>query len=267
MAILTVSRQFGSGSTEVLKDILSSLHYALVDKRAILGDIRARSVKWETWAKEIDETTPSLWEKYDRSFRGSGALVQSILLNYALQDHVILKGRGANFLLTGVPHAFRTRFVAPLDQRLERITMRDSVDEDTARLLIEKTDQGRAGFVKALYGKDVNDPRNYDAVFDTGSQSGADIVELIKQTLIARSELKTSDAQKLLSRRAVSAGIKAKLITDPRLYVPVLDVECTETELVLRGIVRSPDQFRRIVEAARELAGEWPVKVELRYRV
>jgi cytidylate kinase len=267
MAILTVSRQYGSGSSVVNREIMTSLHYTLVDKEVLLKDIRATSAKWETWAKELDDIAPHFWEKYDRSFRGFGALLQSILLNYALRDNVILRGRGANFLLEGIPHAFRIHLVAPLDVRIERISLRDSIDQETARLVIEKTDGGKAGFVQALYGKDWEDDRYYDAVFDTGRQAAEEVGRIVERALVERNDLKTQAALNLLSLRAVSAKIKAKLITDPRLYVPVLDVVSTETEVVLRGIVRNSDQFRRIVDAALELAGEWPLKIELRYRV
>jgi osmotically-inducible protein OsmY len=53
---------------------------------------------------------------------------------------------------------------------------------------------------------------------------------------------------------------------DSRLYVPVLEVDCSDREIVLRGIVRNSVQYEGIVETARELAGDTPVKVELRYR-
>lgn len=267
MAILTVSREYGSGSKEIIREIMSSLHYSLVDKKVVLKDVAESGVKWETWAKELDHTSPSLWEKYDRSFRGFGALLQSILFGYALQDDVILKGRGANFLLEGIPHAYRVRLVAPLEKRIAYIAMRDSLDSETAQLVIERADAEKAGFVHALYGKNVKKAKHYDAVFDTGEQTAEEITDIIKKSLKERDELKTPEAVKLLSMRAVSAKIKAKLFMDPRLYVPVLDVDCTETDIVLRGIVRNSDQFKRIAAAAKETAGEWPLKVELRYRV
>jgi cytidylate kinase len=266
MAILTTSREFGSGNMEIVRAIMASLHYTFVDKEVLFKEIRAIGGKWEIWAKELDESCPRFWEKYDRSFKGYGALLQSIQLRYALQDNVVLRGRGANFLMEGIPYAYRIRVVGLLEDRIERITVRESIDQETARWLIEKSDRERAGFVHALYGKDMTDPQFYDAVFDKGRQSLDEIIETVKQTLLARDKLKTDSAQRLLSMRAVSAKIKARLIMDPLLYVPILDVECTETELVLRGIVRNSDQYTGIVEAARELAADLPLKVELRYR-
>ncbi len=267
MAILTVSRAYGSGSKEIITEIMNSLNYSLVDKKVLMNDIGESGVKWQTWARELDEISPSFWERYDRSFRGFGALLQSILLNYALQDNVILKGRGANYLLEGIPYAYRIRLVASLEKRVEYITQRDSLDSETARFVIDRADAEKAGFVYALYGKDVKEAQGYDAVFDTSDQAVQAITEIIKKSLVERDALETPEAHKLLSLRAVSIKIKAKIIMDPRLYVPVLDVDCTERGIVLRGIVRNSEQFKRIVAAAQEVAGDWPLKVELRYRV
>jgi cytidylate kinase len=267
MAILTASRQFGSGSREIIQAVAASLHYVQVDREVLLNEIREIGGKWEEWAREFDEKSPSIWERYDRSFKGFQAIFQSILLKFALRDNVVLTGRGANFLLEGIPHAYRIRVIAPLDDRIERVMIRDSLDRDAARQLVEKTDRERAGFVQTVYGKDVSDPRGYDAVFDSARQSLSEIAEVVKQTLLAKDESKTEVAQRLLFMRSASARLTTAIVTDPRLYVPILQVDATEEELVLRGIVRNTDEFRRIVEAARQLAADAPLKIELNYRI
>jgi cytidylate kinase len=266
MAILTVSRQFGSGSREIIRTIVTTLRYAQVDKEVLLEEIQAMGGKWSQWVEEFDESTPSIWERHDRSFIGFRALLQSILLKYALRDYVVLTGRGANFLLEGIPHAYGIRIVAPQDERIERVSMRDSIDRDTARRLTEKTDKERRGFVHALYGKDASDPQGYDAVFDSGLQTLDEIITVVKTTLAARDALKTDAGQKTLLIRAASAKVKAGLVTDSRLFVPILDVEPAADELVLRGVVRTSDEFLRIVQAARILAEDVPLRIELRYR-
>ena len=267
MAILTTSREFGSGNMEIVRAIMVSFHYEYVDKVMLFEEIRAIGGEWERWAKELDESSPSFFEKYDRSFKGFAALLQSIQLRYALKDNVILRGRGANFLMEGIPHAYRIRVVGSLEDRIERVTARDLVDQETARWLIEKSDRERAGFVHALYDKDMSDPQFYDAVFDKGRQSIDEIIEIVKHALLARDELKTDAAQKLLSMRRAAARIKARIIMDPCLYIPVLEVDCTETEIAVRGIVRTSIQFEGIAHAARELAGDLPLSIELHYRV
>ena len=154
-----------------------------------------------------------------------------------------------------------------MEQRIERIAVWESVDRETARNIAKRSDRERAGFVYALYGKDLNNPQSYDAVFDTGITPADKIVNIVKDALLARDKLKTESAQNLLRMRAAAARVRAGLIIDTRLYVPTLEVLCTETELVLRGIVRNPDQYSRIEEAARYLAEDVPLKVELRFRL
>lgn len=266
MAIWTISRQFGSGIREIRYEIAAALHYAYADKKLIMNEIRERGGKWEKWANEFDQSTPTTWEKYDWSFKGFGALLQSVLLRHALQDNVILAGRGSNFLLEDIPHAYRVRFVAPIEQRIERIAQWESVDTKRALSIAKKTDRERAGFVSALYGRDMNDPGSYDAVFDTGAIPHEKIVVIVKEALLAKDKLKTDRAQNILKMRAIAARVKAGLTIDTKLYIPTLEVDCTETDLLVRGIVHNSGQYTRIEVAARELAGDIPVKIELRFR-
>ncbi len=266
MAIWTISRQLGSGIREIRTEIAKTLKYSYVDKECILGEIRERGARWEKWALEFDRSSPTTWEKYDWSFKGFCALLQSIMLSHSIHDNVILAGRGSNFLLEDIPHAYRVRFVAPMEQRIERIAAWKSVDRDTARNLATNMDRERAGFVHAVYKKDLTDPKFYDAVFDTGVTPADEIVRTVIEALLAKDKLKTEAAQHTLRMRAAAARVMAGLMIDTRLYVPTLEVICGDTELILRGIVRNTGQYSKISEAARYFAEDFPIKIELRFR-
>lgn len=266
MAVLTTSRQFGSGNKVIRETIVSWLGYTPVDKQTLLQEIRPLGKNWERWAEELDRTCPSVWEKYDWSFKGFGALVQRILLEYALKDNACLTGRGANFLLEGIPNAFRVRIVAPMEERIQLIAERQEVSLETAQWMAEKTDRESAGFILALYGKDITDPQYYDAVFDTGDKSLEAIALEIKDALLARDGLKTEGSQKILKMRYLAATIKAAIFTEPRIYIPTLEVEVSGTELIVRGIVHNPKQQLLVEETVRKISGDTPVSFELRTR-
>jgi cytidylate kinase len=266
MAILTMSRQFGSGVKEIRESLSGSLGYAYVDKARLLNEIGLRGRKWEQWAEEFDQSSPSTWERYDWSFIGFAAILQSVMLCHAVGDNVILAGRGTNFLLEGIPHAYRIRFVAPMEQRIDRISVWKSVDRVSARQIATETDRERAGFIKSVYGKDLADPKHYDAVFDTGKTSGDVIVKIVTEELLSRSKLKSQDSQHLVEMRAAAAKVKAGLISDPELYIPTLKVEPTGGGLLLSGIVHNARQYNFIKDAALKLAGETPLEIDLRYR-
>ncbi|HEY6011186.1 MAG TPA: YjbE family putative metal transport protein [Nitrospirota bacterium] len=178
-AVLTISREFGSGGREIGRAVARELGYEYVDREHLLADIRKDGPKWETWAENLNEHCPTVWEKYDWSFRGFAALVQWHILEHAERGAAVIVGRGGNFVLKGVPHAFRIRVSAPMDARIERIVKREGVDRDTARWLCEKTDSERACFLHAIYGGRWDDPKEYDQVFSVAGQSVEDEVRAV----------------------------------------------------------------------------------------
>jgi len=266
MAILTISREFGSGGREIGQDIAKLLNYEYINKERLLDDIHAAGKEWETYGKHLDEHCPTVWEKYDWSFRGFNALLQSHILHYALNDKVVIMGRGGNFLLKDIPYALRVRITAPIEQRVERIMKRESVDRDTAKWLTERTDNERSCLIHSIYGKKWDDPAEYDMVFDTGIQTVGEITNIVKDALLAKEKLNTAEAKNILGMKTVAAEIKAGILTEPGFFVPTLDVYYDGKNLILRGVIHNPKEHKKIEDKAKEIAGDIPIKCELHYR-
>jgi hypothetical protein len=89
VAILTISRRYGSGGRDIGRAVADRLHYDYVDRRRILADIGKAGQTWGEFAKQYDEKQPSVYERYKWSFRGFVALNQAQILEYALYDGVI----------------------------------------------------------------------------------------------------------------------------------------------------------------------------------
>lgn len=266
MAILTLSREYGSGGREIGQAISKTLCYEYVDKEKLHADIRATGPKWEKWARDLDEHCPTVWERYDWSFRGFAALIQSAILNFVLKDNVVIMGRGANFLLKDISHAYRVRVQAPMDMRIERVMKRETLDRDTAKWLCEKTDSERACFLFAVYGKRWDDPAEYDEVFIAAGLEIDEIVRKVKEALSQHDLLRTSEAVKALEMRALAAKVKAGIATNQHFFIPTLEVASEGDSIVLRGVTHKPNEHKRIEDAARELAGGVPVQCKLHYR-
>ncbi len=263
-AILTISREFGSGGKEIGQAVARELGYEYVDRESILADIRKDGPKWEQWAENLNEHCPTVWEKYDWSFRGFAALVQWHILEHAERGGVVIVGRGGNFVLKGIPHAYRIRVTAPMDVRIERTMKRESVDRDTARWLCEKTDSERACFLHAIYGGKWDDPAEYDRVLSVKGQS---VDQEVKAIIKALSQLTvTEEARKVLRLRTAAARVKAGIATNAHFFIPVFDVLPDGEGLILRGITHTPKEHKRIEDEAKRLAGDLPVRCELHYR-
>ena len=94
----------------------NSLGYRFVDRESILERLKAAGHKWEKWTEGFDEHAPRVWEKYDWSYHGFIAMLQSTIMNEAASDDGVIIGRGGNYLLKGVPFALRVRVVAPFEK-------------------------------------------------------------------------------------------------------------------------------------------------------
>jgi YjbE family integral membrane protein len=265
-AILTISREFGSGGREIGLAVAKDLGFRYVDRETILADIRKDGHQWEQWAENLDEHRPTVWEKYDWSYRGFAALMQWHIIEHACRGGVVLVGRGGNFVLKGVPHAFRIRITAPLDARIERIIKRESVDRETARWLCNNTDKERAAFLHAIYGGRWDDPAEYDRVIHVAGQSVDSEVAEVKSILADRERAYTESAQQILRLLSAAARVKAGIATNPRFFIPVFDVQPEGKGLVLRGITHTPKEHKQIEDEARRLAGEVPLRCDLHYR-
>src|SRR4030042_3919337 len=205
MAILTIARKYGSGGREIGQAIAEQLKCDYIDRRRILDDMRGEGKQWEDRAKYFDENYPNLWERYDWSFRGFVALNQSYFLNHALKDKAVIMGRGGNFLLKGIPHVLRVRMIAPIEKRTEKVMEREGVNRETARLLIKETDSEMAGLIYLIYGKDWDNPAEYEMVFNTGIQTHDEIITAIKNALLEKEKSNTEKAREIIQLRALAA--------------------------------------------------------------
>ena len=266
MAILTVSREYGSGGREIGRGIAAQLGYGYEDRVSLLASLRAADPRWERFGDEYDEHAPTVWERFDWSFRGYAALLQRHLLEAAAGDRVVIVGRGGALLLAGVPTALHVRIVAPLAARIERIMRREHADHDSVRRLIERVDRERAGFIRAVYRRPWDDAALFDATYDTSLLDPPAVIQDVLTRLAPRERADAEAARRIIGRRLAAARVRAALCTDPHLQLPTLEVLEEGDGIVVRGVLHRPEEKLRIEDAACAHAGGLPLRFELRSR-
>ncbi len=266
MAILAISYEFGSGAEEIGRAVEQQLGCEYIALGRVLDEAKKAGGTWERFSREYGEGCPNIWERYDWSFMGFMALVQSIILSHALRDNVVIMARGANYLLQGIPHALRIRVVAPLEKRIERVMSKEDISRDTAKLLVRQADWEIASVVRQLYGKKWDDPEAYEIKFDTGERAMGEILEIVRNLLAAKDRLKTPEAQRQLEMRALAARIKAAVATNPEFLIPTLEVEPGGDGILLRGVARSIREHKAIDREVKAVSGSVPVTCEIHYR-
>ncbi|HXV21174.1 MAG TPA: cytidylate kinase-like family protein, partial [Desulfuromonadales bacterium] len=112
MAIITISREMGSGGIPIVHRAAEKLGYTLVDGEAIAKVAGNYGLTPE--ALEItDEKPPAFVEKLDEQMAVDLHLIELIILEYALKGNVIIYGRGGQDLLKDINSVLRVRIIAP----------------------------------------------------------------------------------------------------------------------------------------------------------
>lgn len=262
MAILAISREYGSGGRDIGRLVAARLGYEYVDKARLFRDLDLAGPRWGRVARELDEVCPTLWERHDWQYRGYIALMESLILDYAARDRVVLIGRGSPLVLHEVPFCLRVRLVAPLAVRLERIMLRESVDQDAAEQLAHRVDRDRACYINANYQSDWDAESIYDLILNTGSLTYEQAADLLVEALAEKERLATPEARAHLADLALAYRLRARVATDPRVLVPTLEVYLENGDLVVAGVIHTPKEQRLVQETAREVCGDRPVRFE-----
>ena len=266
MAILALSRKVGSGTREIGESVAQALNYEFVGIRKIQERMSSVGEKWEHLGKTYGENYPTFLERHNLAFAGYVALAKWIVLQFALEDNVVIVSRGSNFLLKGIPYAFRVRVTAPTEDRIERIMAREGVRRDVAKMLIERADQEMSRSISYIFGKDWDNPSDYDLVVETVTATTKQITDNLVKELIHRDSLRTEDALRALALRTKAHEIIAGILVNPKLHMPILDVQPQGDGLVLRGVADNSYTSERAEDIAKRIAGDIPIKFSIHSR-
>jgi cytidylate kinase len=264
MAIVTISRESGSGGEDIAKAVAKKLGYDYVSKESIYKEIEGHGRKWLEWVGELDEHAPSIWERYDKSYAAYLALVEHCIYRNAAKNNVVILGRGGNWLLKDIPYALRVRIIAAPEDRARKLSERLGIDMDTARKKLRFRDHERFAYLQRAYRRDWTNPNDYDITLNTSHMEFDEAVNRILSEIPAKDRLATPENQEILRRLEQASRVKADIITGFPMYLPTLDVVHDGASIVLRGVALcDPDQLQKLLETAKKSAGTTRLRSEL----
>src|SRR5712691_3541770 len=184
MAIINISHEMGAGGPEIGMAVAQRLGYRYVDQE-LISDAAHRYGLLEEKLAHLDESKPTLFERFDTETRRYITVIQTALYEFAEQDNVVLMARGGQWLLRGIPHVFRIRVIAPFELRVKRAVKRlagqmgEAVNPRAVTDMVRRDDAEKSGRMRYLYEVDINDPGLYELVLNTEKLSNEAAVELI----------------------------------------------------------------------------------------
>lgn len=190
MSVVTVRGQLGSGAPEVARQIADRLQVDYVD-REIIAEVAARLQRKEEEVKAKEMLPTSLVgriaEALERNYVFGDALtgaylslveiplgdtrylqaLESVIRELARKQPLVILGRGSQFILKDYPGVLHVLVVAPLEVRVKHFMEERKLDQEAAKLEIERFDNSLHRFVKRYFKADLEDPVHYDLVLNT----------------------------------------------------------------------------------------------------
>jgi cytidylate kinase len=263
MAIIVISHQMGTGGPEIGMALAKRLSYRYIDQE-LISDASRRYGLAEDRLSHLDESKPSLFERFDAETRRYITVIQTALLEFAEADNIVLMGRGGQWLLRGIPHVLRVRVTAPFELRVRSWIRRtaeltgETPNQRAATDFVRRDDNDRAGRMKYLYEVDLADALLYDIVLNTEKLAYEAAVDVIER-LARRPEVATTDAgREVVASRALASRVQVALATNPETRKQRIMVEAHGGVVTLEGTAA----LDQAVEVARSVPGVRLVKTQ-----
>jgi cytidylate kinase len=263
MAIITISHEMGAGGPDIGIGVAQRLGYRYVDHELLLDAVRRYGLAQEKLS-HLDESKPTLFERFDTETRHYITVLQTTLLEFAEGDDAVLMGRGGQWLLRGIPHVLRVRVIAPFEQRVRQWIKRsadmtgETPNQRAAADFVRRDDAEKNGRMRYLYEVDLGDPALYDITVNMEHITTDAVVQMI-ESAARRPELATTEAsRRIVCARALVSRVQVALATHPETRRYRINVEAEDGIVTLEGTAA----LDRAVEVARKVSGVRDVQTQ-----
>lgn len=189
-AVVTVSRDYGSGGREIAQMVARQLGVELYDKELLNAVVEKSGVDVRLMER-LDEKTRGFLDTWIMSLlSGENVLEENyrrhlvkVVLGILNTGGVII-GRGAHVILAR-RHVLRVRITASPEVCTRRIAQRKGISLEEARERVDNINHARARFVWDVFKQRVNDPNSFDLTINTDHlERSEDVVEIILFALL-----------------------------------------------------------------------------------
>jgi cytidylate kinase len=184
--LITISRQYGAGGSEVAKLVADALGWRLVDNE-LVEKVGARAGLSAEEIAGIEERTPSFIERLAQVLATSTPelfppatgtvpelseatlvrITEAVVAEAAAEGRAVLVGRAAPAVLAREREALHVKLVAPRPFRIRVAATRLGLDLKDAERVMQQTDAQRERYHREHYGRDWSDPVGYHMVLNT----------------------------------------------------------------------------------------------------
>jgi cytidylate kinase len=208
--IITVEREYGSGSANIARTLAERLGWKLWDQELSAEIARVANVDTLAARRCDERVDPLLYRLFKVYARGSYEralttgesrvfdtdcmvdMLHQIIEDVASRGNCVIVGRGSPYILRKHPDAYHVFVYAPVDEKVSRIQTLGKTQNEALEL-VHEVDRERAEFIHHYFGKEwpcrplynlmINSKFGDDFVIDSILQN----IELLQQRQTQRS--------------------------------------------------------------------------------
>jgi cytidylate kinase len=165
MAVVTISREVGSGGMYISRQAAEILGYRLADKAVIENVFKQYGfARFE----KVYESVPGFWDQFDEMRKGVITFLDEVILALARQGDIVIVGRGGFAVLAPFGDVLHVRIRASFESRVRRLMAEKGMaDEEEARAFVQQSDRTRISFVEGEYHVRWDSNAAFDVVINT----------------------------------------------------------------------------------------------------
>lgn len=182
--LVTLSREFGSGGSDLAQALGRRLGWRVVDKEVVRRVARTLQLPEEA-VEARDEAAPRLGERLGELLAGAfpelvpptgmpvpdyeavAELSEAILRDAAANPPVICVGHGGMCLFEGTPGALHVRVTAPRPYRVAQVMSRLGMSRGEAEEEVRVRDDARREHIRHRFDREITDPGLYAVVVNS----------------------------------------------------------------------------------------------------
>ena len=203
MAVVTISKEYASGSGIFARQLAEQLNYTVLEKE-LLGEAAKKLQELQSkaahFAPERESRLFHLMHKFpvstlhkaiDRSFRQINSksyyeVTEQLVEKAAQDDNVVILGWGGQCILKKHVRAVHLRIVRKLEERIAALKVRLGLDDQGARDLILREERDSASYIRYSFNEAWDDPHLYHMTLNLSYMATEEAVQLVSDWMRKR---------------------------------------------------------------------------------
>ena len=177
MAVITISRELGSGGNDIARQVAEALGYELADKKTADAIFRQYGL---TKFDDLYNSAPSFLDILNADNLLLVSMANEITEALARRGNIVIVGRAGFAVLTDYADVLNVHIQAPFADRVRRLMAEDGLtDAQAAEEQVKDDDKVHSTYVQRFYNKQWDEPSSFDLVLDTSAMSDESAVQQI----------------------------------------------------------------------------------------